>query len=155
MAFQIVVSDTRASSMGLESDDLGSTNTSERSNNSRDTTRNSFIPRLFPWLRNSSRVSNEESRHNHLYDNHSVTIPDVEVNSTVNSSFTASQVTATSLRGRCASGIQKQTAGQREHPRCGCSYGRQEEMRRGCAGGLTKRGRAAQLECGSVAQASC
>ena len=85
MAFQIVVSDTRASSMGLESDDLGSTNTSERSNNSRDTTRNSFIPRLFPWLRNSSRVSNEESRHNHLYDNHSV-IPDVEVNSTVNSS---------------------------------------------------------------------
>ena len=84
MAFQIVVSDTRACSMGLESDDLGSTNTSERSNNSRDTTRNSFIPRLFPWLRNSSRVSNEESRHNHLYD-HSV-IPDVEVNSTVNSS---------------------------------------------------------------------
>lgn len=86
MAFQIVVSDTRASSMGLESDDLGSTNTSERSNNSRDTTRNSFIPRLFPWLRNSSRVSNEESRHNHLYEYHSVTIPDVEVNSTVNSS---------------------------------------------------------------------
>ena len=75
LAFQIVVSDRRAS---IEDHDVGSTNTS-----SSDTTRSSLIFWNCCYPRN--QVSNEESRdHNHLYE-HQTRIPDIEVNSTQSS----------------------------------------------------------------------
>ena len=74
LAFQIVVSDRRAS---IEDHDLGSTNTS-----SSDTTRSSLISWNCCYPRN--QVSNEESRLNHLYE-HQTRIPDIEVNSTQSS----------------------------------------------------------------------
>ena len=42
-------------------------------------------------------------------------------NTTANSSITKAQVYATRLRGRCASGIQPQTAGQLDHLSFGSS----------------------------------